>query len=59
MVYYHININLFFFLKINYLIGLAKNGKLEYYIDYLKQHQNAESRIEHALKLCNQSKSVN
>ncbi|CAF0756570.1 unnamed protein product [Adineta ricciae] len=38
--------------------GLAKNEKLEYYINYLKQHRNAESRIEHALKLCNQSKSI-
>jgi len=43
----------------NSFIGLAKNEKIEYYIDYLQQHRNAESRIEHALQLCNQSKSVN
>ena len=42
-----------------YLIDLAKNEKLGYYIDYLQQHRNAESRVEHALQLCNQSKSVN
>ncbi len=58
IVYYHINTKLFFS-KIYYFVDLAKNEKLEYYIDYLKQHRNAESRIEHALKLCNQSKSVN
>ncbi|UJR27265.1 hypothetical protein I4U23_008560 [Adineta vaga] len=38
--------------------GLAKNENLEYYISYLRQHRNAESRIEHALKLCNQSKLI-
>ncbi|CAF4289537.1 unnamed protein product, partial [Adineta steineri] len=38
--------------------GLAKNEKFEYYLNYLKQHRNAESRIEHALQLCNQSKSI-
>ncbi len=39
-------------------IALGKNKNLEYYLDYFQQHRNAESRIEYALQLCNQSKSV-
>lgn len=54
MVYFY-----FFFSKINSFIALGKNKNLEYYLDYLQQHRNAESRIEYALQLCNQSKSVN
>jgi hypothetical protein len=45
--------------NIIHLIDVSKNEKIEYYIDYLKQHRNTESRVEHALQLCNQSKSVN
>ncbi|CAF3433842.1 unnamed protein product [Rotaria sp. Silwood1] len=37
---------------------LGNNEKFEYYLDYLKQHRNAESRIEYAIQLCNRSKSV-
>ena len=40
------------------LLDLAQNGKLEIYLNYLKQHRNAESRVEYALHSCNQSKSV-
>ncbi|CAF3366248.1 unnamed protein product [Rotaria sp. Silwood1] len=36
----------------------GNNEKFEYYLDYLKQHRNAESRIEYAIQLCNRSKSV-
>lgn len=39
-------------------LDLAQNGKLEVYLNYLKQHRNAESRVEYALHLCSQSKSV-
>lgn len=42
----------------HHFAGLAKDGNVRYYVDYLKHHRNGESRIEHALKLCNQSKSV-
>ncbi|CAF3343334.1 unnamed protein product [Rotaria sp. Silwood1] len=37
---------------------LGNNEKFEYYLNYLKQHRNAESRIEYAIQLCNRSKSV-
>ncbi|CAF1184773.1 unnamed protein product [Rotaria sordida] len=37
---------------------LVNNEKFEYYLNYLKQHHNAESRIEYAIQLCNQSKSI-
>ncbi|CAF5084545.1 unnamed protein product [Rotaria magnacalcarata] len=37
---------------------LATNEKIEYYLEYLKQHRNAEIRVENAVQLCNQSKSI-
>ncbi|CAF3400784.1 unnamed protein product [Rotaria socialis] len=37
---------------------LATNEKIEYYLKYLKQHRNAEIRVENAVQLCNQSKSI-